>query len=122
MSAEVDSLPGSQETINSHWHAMRDPNWSIEEARNFFNNYVQDNLDKCTWKGLARALHAIQDSYTPSHSGFQIWSGMDETSLFELIFIHGSRDIPFPGNNLRNAAIATRRIIKKFLEECECPK
>jgi uncharacterized protein RhaS with RHS repeats len=76
--ALVDSLPHSQDPENSYWHAMRDgtnPNATVESTRTLFDQYVNDQSKSCTCGGLARALHAVQDSYAAGHVGFQPWSG-----------------------------------------------
>jgi RHS repeat-associated protein len=72
----VDLLPHSQDPQNSYWHAMRDANGqSIEEAKSLFNDYVAQNMTDGTLEGLARALHAVQDSFSWAHEGFQPWDG-----------------------------------------------
>ena len=76
--AMADWLPGSQAPENAAWHAMRDgtnPSVDTEVAQNNFNDFVDQQWKTCTCAGLARALHAVQDSYARGHKGFQPWSG-----------------------------------------------
>jgi len=75
--SDVDRLDHSQDPVNSYWHAMRDgtSGQSVEEAESLFNKYVEDNIASGTIEGLARALHAVQDSAAAGHRGFQAWSG-----------------------------------------------
>lgn len=76
--ALVDYLPHSQDTENAPWHAMRDgknPGATAQSAQREFDAYVQQSWKLCTCQGLARALHAVQDSHAAGHAGFQRWSG-----------------------------------------------
>lgn len=76
--ALADWLPGSQAPENSAWHAMRDGTDSRvtpQSARREFNDFVDQQWKRCACSGLARALHAVQDSYARGHAGFQPWSG-----------------------------------------------
>ncbi len=40
LTADVDSLPGSQDSKNSHWHAMRHPDWNVNMAKAKFERVV----------------------------------------------------------------------------------
>ena len=73
----ADFLRGSQLPGNSYWHAMSDgtTGQTPQEAEKLYNSYVESNLASGTQEGLARALHAIQDSAAEGHKGFQPWSG-----------------------------------------------
>src|SRR5439155_11478299 len=67
--AGVDFLQHSQDPENAYWHAMSDgktgqPDWLAEDL---FNDYVDSQIASCTQAGLARALHAAQDSAARGH-------------------------------------------------------
>ena len=76
--AQVDWLPGSALPENSYWHAMRngrDPSETAATARAKYDGYVDQQMRLCDCNALARALHAVQDSFAGGHVGFQSWSG-----------------------------------------------
>jgi RHS repeat-associated protein len=92
VSANQDSiLSGGQSGPLSFQHAMRGPGESVADAEADFNYFVSMNEDQAMktqisfWlsgktgysdKALAEfaaALHAIEDSTSPAHAGFQIW-------------------------------------------------
>jgi len=92
VSAHQDSiLSGGQSGPLSYEHAMRGPGQSVAEAQEDFNDFVSMNEDQAMktqisfWlsgktgysdKALAEfaaALHAIEDSTSPAHAGFQLW-------------------------------------------------
>jgi RHS repeat-associated protein len=132
LTGAVDSATGSQSPANSSWHAMRDPSWTLDEAQRNFEAYVKRNMAACTPEGLARALHAIQDSYSPAHRGLQAWHGLPPLagSIGELVVpwgemaIHGIRDAPTPWNfpEILQAKKATYAAIKRWQEQCKCRK
>jgi len=96
-SAEVDSLIPGQLSKNSHTHAMSQRGESAEEAALKWSKYLTDQQDKarnalhqgkvlCGHPGpvivsdldkamseFGRGLHALSDSTSPSHRGFQPW-------------------------------------------------
>ncbi len=118
----VDAYSGSQLPENSFWHAMRDgrinpdgtPFQTIEQARALYEKYVMDNIASCTQEGLARALHAVQDSFMGGHEGFQSWSG-GMPSLSHIL------DDVFPSMSRRRAAeVASRNILDAYDKQCEC--
>ncbi len=95
VSAQQDSiLGGGQANSASFEHAMRGPNQTVEQAQGQFNDFVSgtetsaqtaewtfwlndpDNAGSLSDEALARfaeALHAILDSTSPAHAGFQKW-------------------------------------------------
>ena len=75
LTSGVDTLPGSQESENAHWHGMRDPKWSHAEAQDNFDRYTRDNRRSCKLDDLGKALHAVRDSPAPGHRGLQPWPG-----------------------------------------------
>lgn len=121
LTGAVDGVPGSQNRENSSWHAMKDPSWDSSQAEEYWRQYVNDNLAECTLEGLARALHAIQDSFSPAHRGFQTWWGADSYSIVQLI-PHGIADSPLSIGALAQSKSATRRTIQQWRARCECKK
>lgn len=70
----------NQTESGAYKHAMRGPNESIADARYKYNRLLQrqgqayaNSLTKNLWL-LSSAMHAMMDSSSPSHSGFQEWS------------------------------------------------
>ncbi|MCL2306842.1 MAG: hypothetical protein FWC38_01110 [Proteobacteria bacterium] len=112
--ALVDKLPGSQNIENSHWHAMRPCHGSPEAAQRAFNSYIDASLKECTCEGLARALHAVQDSFARGHAGFQPWCG--GTPSASHLWHDGN-----PSPQDRNGAInASAGLIRQFNDKCKC--
>ena len=79
--AAVDTRPGSQGTDSdaTNTHAMggmttgRKPHrQSCSEAYQGTQDQIADDFRN---GDLTKALHTIQDAYSPSHSGFQFWDG-----------------------------------------------
>ena len=115
MVALADFLPYSQDTANSHWHAMSNGavNETAAEARAKYEKYVDEQLRTCTCAGLARALHAIQDSYSPAHAGFQPWDGSKVPSP-----LHVFKD-SYPSKAVRQKAVnASVSTIRRYKEQC----
>lgn len=119
--ALADWLPGSQAPENSHWHAMGDgtnPNETAETARRKYEDFVDQQWKSCTCGGLARALHAVQDSFAGGHAGFQLWGGGVPSPS------HVRQDF-YPPESARNGAVnATSDLIRKYNQNCQssCPK
>jgi RHS repeat-associated protein len=113
--ALADFLPGSQAPSNSFWHAMRDGTVgeSAQSASAKYQQYVDEQIRGCSCAGLARALHAIQDSYSPAHSNFQPWNG-SPVPLPSHVF----RD-SYPSNATRQQAVnASVSAIRRYKEQC----
>lgn len=95
-------------------HAMRDVdhNETAEVARERANKFIRDEFqaawnadnDKDAYRHFGLALHTLQDSTSPSHSGFQPWSD-DESIRSELS--HVAKELKDPGasSNLHRATI-----------------
>nr|WP_158651921.1 hypothetical protein [Marinobacterium profundum] len=121
MTGEIDNLPGSQYPTNSEWHAMMYPEWTPEHAEKLFNQYVDINFNSCTKEGLARALHAVQDSYAPGHENFAPWHGTANATFpqwVKIIIDHAWYDNgSYFTRDVRNI---TKNMIKKWSKQCEC--
>lgn len=90
----------------SYMHAMSSPVWSPEEAKKMMCKYVRSYLDvyrqmvnspyPADWgKGyfyLGMAMHAVMDSTSPAHRGFQFWGGMVDSMMHG----YGERHGPLP--------------------------
>ena len=119
--AQVDWLPGSQSPANAIWHGMRngkDPNATPQSAQQAFNQYVHGQWTSCTCEGLARAIHATQDSFAGGHSGFQPWSGGIPSPS------HVWQD-SWPTSEQSNDAVqASADLIRDYEQGCKdrCPK
>jgi RHS repeat-associated protein len=119
--AHVDALPTSQDPANSFWHAMSDgtAKQSANEAMQFYDAYVAKYSSSCKIDDLARALHAVEDSFSPAHEGFQSWMGFSNTSYFSLA-IHGLKD-GFPAPSTYGAAVqAGADIMSQAASRCPC--
>jgi hypothetical protein len=85
------TIMGGQAADLSFQHAMRAPGQSVAEAQQEYDDFVSMNEDQATrtqinfWAAgnpglsndalaqFAAALHAVLDSTSPAHSGFQVW-------------------------------------------------
>lgn len=77
--AAVDDRIGTQEAdaYNSNTHAMRGRKRTGQyqdcgQAYRATQNQILEDIAK---NDLAKALHTIQDSYSPAHFGYQLWDG-----------------------------------------------
>ena len=123
VSAHQDAiLSGGQGNSLAFQHAMRGPGESVEEAQADYSTFVSMNEDQATkdqvnfWlagnpgysdKALTEfgaALHAILDSTSPAHAGFQVW---DWTNL-ALVLKHTQTENTITPQQLQNAVSAAR--------------
>ena len=83
--------PEHQTSEFTHMHAMRRPGQSKAQACQATNEYIKNEAQKAldakasgktedAFFHFGAALHAIQDSTSPSHAGFQEWSGHESRS------------------------------------------
>ena len=86
----VDSLtlPNFQGPNAAYMHAMSSPTLSKAEALKKYCKFIEDNMndyfarsgDRRTRPGalfsLGKAMHAVMDSTSPAHRGFQLWTGL----------------------------------------------
>lgn len=119
--ADVDFLPGSQDPWLARWHAMRPPWRTPQEAGELYEWYVEHSLSQCTDDGLARALHAAQDSASAGHAGKQIWDG-GRTFLHLPSIQHVIKDTWPTQAEWEDALQKTEDILKRYGERCLCEK
>ncbi|WP_457332758.1 RHS repeat-associated core domain-containing protein [Rhizobacter sp. P5_C2] len=116
--AGVDFQEHSQDTDRAFWHHMRDgkTGQSVDEARLLYEQWVDGNIKNCNRQGLARALHAAQDSFAAGHRDFQPWSGGIPSAK------HLRGDVlPSTATYVR-AIEASKTLIERYKAECECSK
>jgi RHS repeat-associated protein len=77
--ADVDNRPGTQrpDAYDSNTHAMagRKPNGAQQTCQQAYAGTQQQINQDIDRGDLAAALHTIEDSYSPSHFGYQPWNG-----------------------------------------------
>ena len=77
--AAVDSRLGTQESdaydANTHAMAGRKGNGKFQTCEQAQAGTEQQIADAIKNNDLAKALHTVEDSYSPSHTGFQQWDG-----------------------------------------------
>ncbi len=112
----VDYVSGSQSPANAHWHAMRDgtSGESAIDAERRYDNYVEEQIRSCSVDGLARALHAVQDSAARGHKGFQSWSGGVPSGS------HTQSDFFPSANEWQEALQKSRDVVQRIKERCSC--
>ena len=101
---------------SGYWHAMSDgpAGQSAADAKAAYDAYVTDSINSCTRNGLARALHAVQDSAARGHNGFQSWAG----GMPSVSHVNGDA---FPTHAEQNAAVQrSREVLDRFHAKCEC--
>ena len=91
---------------SSYRHAMSGPGQTPDEARAQANEFVRGQFEKA-WAAESRedalfqfgiALHALQDATSPSHEGFQQWTG-HETRGQQIQ--HARKELINPGKGSR---------------------
>lgn len=105
----------------TYMHAMRHPGQTIDQARDASNEFIRNSASMALsakadgdmqkayfWFGVA--LHTMQDSTSPSHQGFQLWTG-NETKLQE--FNHVRQEMFKPSSNSELYQV-TRQAWKSF--------
>jgi RHS repeat-associated protein len=115
MVPNVDFLPRTQEKENAYMHAMCQQGLSTAACQSIFNWYVKNQLDQCTWPGLAKALHAVQDSYAGGHRDMHSYAGLRSVGPGHL----KADMIPSEAENAGVTGV-TQNVIKAWLEKCQC--
>ena len=88
-----------------------------------FDNYVDESWKFCDSAGLARAFHAIQDSFAAGHRGFQPWD-RGSTPLHLPTADHAHHDGYSTKQEYNDAVNASVEQIKKYNKNWRysCPK
>jgi len=97
--------PDFQTAEYTFMHAMRQPDQTVDEACEQTNRYlslVASDAISAKLAGrqkealflFAVALHTMQDSTSPSHRGFQVWSGHETGGE---VAEHIRREMMYPG-------------------------
>lgn len=77
--AAVDDRVGTQEddAYDSNTHAMagRKPNGHFQSCQQAYQGTQNQIHEDIVRNDLAKALHTIEDSYSPAHFGYQQWNG-----------------------------------------------
>jgi len=84
---ESKAVDRDQSTAGSYKHGMRAPDQSVENARQAHEKYIADNLKNAiqqqkagnreeALRALGRGIHALSDSTSPTHEGYQVWYGL----------------------------------------------
>jgi RHS repeat-associated protein len=115
--ANVDFDPSwniSQDPANAHWHGLANGDEPKDQARSKFARYLDGQLKACTAEGLARALHAVQDTSSEGHWNFQSYydGSVDISHIF-------SDAYPNPNNEVAGRVLS-EGILGRFLESCPC--
>lgn len=107
-----------QDAASTARHAMSREGQTAEEARAESNKFVRNQFERA-WNAPTRtdalieftlALHALQDSTSPSHANFQQWTGHES---FEEKHMHVMPELINPGRG-SNLYEATREAWKWF--------
>jgi hypothetical protein len=132
---EWSDSPAHQSSDFTFMHAMRHPDQSVEQAckqTNQFINLVANQAISARNSGnmnqalflFAVALHTMQDSTSPTHRGFQEWTGQESGMQIEE---HVRAELIYPGRNSDLDNI-TRKAwkafnagnINEFKVDCSC--
>jgi hypothetical protein len=110
LAMQVDFEPGSQDPSQAFRHGMCDPN-SVVDGFQVINQYIRSELSNCTIKGLANALHTIQDLFASGHRNCHPWHG----GLPGLG--HGIGDA-LAYDDISSACAASQIIVRKWMANC----
>jgi hypothetical protein len=108
----------SNQAVNkSYMHAMtpelRPKNEAMKNANNYVRDRMRDAINKKNhgniwggWYEFGKALHTVQDSTSPMHHGFQIWTYDCAADRYCTAITHGSHERNWPGwgSNLDRAS------------------
>jgi len=112
---DVDILPGSQDSANAYMHAMCGPGLDTTTCERMFFEYVHHQMQECTLDGLAKAIHAVQDSFARGHSGFQSYAGLLSVSGLHVYYDE------FPTETEQKVVPqVTKDLIEEYKKQCSC--
>lgn len=112
----ADFLEGSQEKNSATWHAMCPHGQPKDLCAKDYEEYIERHVQDCSsLNGLARVLHAIQDSHALGHRGMPGYINWYHMPLKHLI------GDTFPGPGEYSSVIkATKDTILRWKERCSC--
>jgi uncharacterized protein RhaS with RHS repeats len=125
----------------SYMHGMSSKAWSKEDAKKMMCVYVKAYVDvykrmiaspyPADWGKayyfLGIALHAVMDSTSPEHRGFQYWGGIPDAVEHGYAFRHGGADWSPLSKESKRATSAymteTLDLMKRAMDgsSCDCP-
>jgi RHS repeat-associated protein len=127
VSASQDGiLSGGQSNGLAFEHAMRSPGETVDQAQSQYNDFVSgseheaqteqlqfwmadpdnklDNLSDASLEAFGEALHAVVDSTSPAHEGFQEWNWMNPFAVYR----HIQAEKTITPEQMRRAVAAAR--------------
>jgi hypothetical protein len=127
VSASQDSvLGGGQSNGNAYQHAMSSPDQTVAQAQSQYNDFVSgeeseaqdaqmkfwtadpdnklNDLSPASLEAFGKALHAVLDSTSPTHAGFQKWNWMNPS----LVRQHINGESSISSQQMQNAVNAAR--------------
>jgi RHS repeat-associated protein len=113
----VDSLAGSQLPGMSFMHGMCAPGQTPSQGMTQTEEYIEQEIAKCSAPSLAKALHAGQDKHSPSHRNCQTWPGRGSMTMAQLM-AHAAADRGTEGR--AEAGMESEFIIARFKVRCPC--
>ena len=120
--ADVDGRPGAlgtdAATANSHGMAGRKPNGQMQNCQQAYQGALKQLLDAATGD-LAKALHLIQDAYSPAHYPFKPWYG-GYTAFHLPSPLHGVQDL-WLGSAANAAVTASTMFLNDILQRSGNP-
>lgn len=118
--ASIDGAPNSQRPENSAWHGMSRPKMGTLGAELEFVDYLEQNLQSCSLDSLARRLHAIQDSLSPSHRGFKEWHGVFSLRTLLTFIPHAIGDTWLTEATRAEMLWRSEAVIREWKSRCPC--
>ena len=77
--------PGSQDPEHAIMHGMCPPNMTSEECQQKYQEYIDKYMNSCTREGLARVIHAVQDTFAHGHQTFPTYNGFSHLPPSHLV-------------------------------------
>ena len=109
---------GTQGMSDAHRHAMcpgvRGDAPPLDECIRRLNDFVRDELRRCTQEGLANAIHAIQDSFAGGHRNMARYTGQPVSPL------HLYHDLAPTRTERYLATRASADLIRQWKANCSC--
>jgi RHS repeat-associated protein len=127
VSADQDNVfYGGQANSSAYQHAMSSPDQTVDQAQAQYTDFVSgeesaaqnaqmqfwmadpdnklDNLSQASLEDFGKALHAVLDSTSPAHAGFQKWNWMNPFAVYR----HVQAEKTITPQQMQNAVNAAR--------------